>query len=117
MHGCPSPRTGAHGCAAAINRLDCSLTPRSGEVLFAVVPFGELVELRDAQGRELPGADSVPLPALLRLPPGEWTARVRYPVSGEVASLALSIAAGESLRLDHRFTRLEARAYFEVTGW
>lgn len=94
-----------------------TLAPASGEVLFAIVPFGELVALRDTAGRELLGADSVPLPARLRLPLGDWTASVRYPVSGEVVELPLQVAAGEALRLDHRFARLEARAYFEATGW
>ncbi|MBP9145593.1 MAG: serine/threonine protein kinase [Thermoanaerobaculia bacterium] len=89
----------------------------SGEVLFEVVPFGELVELRDATGRELLGAAPIALPARLRLPTGDWTAVLRYPVSGELAALPLRVVAGEALRLEHRFARLEARAYFEATGW
>ncbi len=89
----------------------------AGEVLFAVVPFGELVALRDSAGRDLLGEAAVPLPARLRLPSGAWTAVVRFPVSGEVAELPLRVGAGETVRLDHRFTRLEARAYLEATGW
>ena len=89
----------------------------SGEVLFAVVPFGELVELRDAAGHSIAEVTPVPLPARLQLPPGAWTAQVRYPISGEVAALSFQVVAGEARRVDHRFARLEARAYLEATGW
>ena len=68
-------------------------------------------------GRELLGAAPIALPARLRLPTGDWTAVLRYPVSGELAALPLRVVAGEALRLEHRFARLEARAYFEATGW
>ncbi len=91
--------------------------PIAGDVVFAVVPFGELVELRDASGKAAVDAGSLPLPARLRLPPGEWNARVRYPVTGEVAQLSFRLAAGEPLRVEHRFAHLDARRYFEVTGW
>lgn len=89
----------------------------SGEVLFSVLPFGELIELRDGSGRDIVGGVAVALPALLRVPAGEWTARVRYPVSGAIAAVPLRVRAQESLRFEHRFARLEARAYFEATGW
>ena len=86
-------------------------------MLFAVVPFGELVELRDAAGHSIAEVAPVPLPARLQLPPGAWTAQVRYPISGEVAALSFQVVAGEARRVDHRFARLEARAYLEATGW
>jgi len=88
-----------------------------GEVLFAVVPFAELVALRDAQGREPWTFDAVPLPATLALPPGDWSAVVRNPVTGETALLPLRVAPGTPLRVTHRFARLEARDYFGSTGW
>lgn len=91
--------------------------PVAGDVVFAVVPFGELVELRDASGNAAVDAGSLPLPARLRLLPGPWNARVRYPVTGEVAELSFRLAAGEALRVEHRFASLDARAYFEATGW
>ncbi len=111
-----TPETDGPLATAAAGDLTSTTGP-SGEVLFAVVPFGELVELRDTGGRQLLADAALPLPALLRLPAGEWTARVRYPVSGDVVLLPLAVAGGESSRVEHRFARLEARAYFEATGW
>jgi serine/threonine protein kinase len=113
----PAPVTNAPDLAAAAV-VDAKAPARaSGTVLFDVVPFGELVELRDAQGRLLARAKSLPLPARLRLPAGEWTARMRYPVTGEVAEVRVVVAAEGSSSLVHRFARLEASAYFEATGW
>ncbi len=113
----PAGERRAAVAADAASPLAASAARESGEVSFEVVPFGELVELRDAQGRELLSANPVALPARLLLPVGDWTAVVRYPVSGETVSLPLRIAARQSLRLEHRFARLDARAYLEATGW
>jgi hypothetical protein len=43
--------------------------------------------------------------------------KVRYPVTGDVVALPLAVSAGRTVRVEHRFAQLEARAYFEATEW
>jgi hypothetical protein len=87
------------------------------ELLLDVRPYGELVALRSPDGESLRGAESISLPARVRIPAGEWVAVVRPPAGGGTVEIPVRAVAGATARIERRFAPLPARAYFESSGW
>jgi predicted Ser/Thr protein kinase len=89
----------------------------AGTLVVDAVPWGEVVEVKDADGRPQALAGSRSTPFLVALPAGAYTVSVRGPDGRETKAVAVSLGASVTQSRTVEFRRVDARAYFRRAGF
>jgi hypothetical protein len=91
--------------------------PTAGTLVVDAVPWGEVVEIRAADGRVQTLAGSRSTPFLVALPAGAYTVSIRGPDGRETKSVSVSLGASATESRLIEFRRVDARAYFRRAGF
>ena len=88
-----------------------------GKLAIDAVPWGEVTEIRDAEGNthDLPNNLSTPL--LVTLMAGNYTVSVRDGNGGTPQKLSVNVAAQQTAVATAKFESLTADDYFERSNW
>jgi hypothetical protein len=88
-----------------------------GKLAIDAVPWGEVTEIRDAQGnlQELSGTLTTPL--LVTLMSGEYTVSIRDSNGGSPQDLSVTVVAQQTATATAKFDSLSADEYFERSNW
>jgi hypothetical protein len=90
-------------------------------LLIDATPWGEVIRVTDAEGAEIPlpaEAMEAITPLTLKVPPGDYTAKVRHPWSGAEGECRVRLSSeGQEDRCLVTLVTLNAEEYFEETGW
>jgi len=89
----------------------------TGQLAIDAVPWGEVVEIVDAEGnaQELPPSTSTPL--LVPLLEGEYTVSIRQEEGSAPVDLAVNVVAQQVRTAQAEFGNMTADQYFERSGW
>jgi len=93
------------------------LAALKGQLAIDAVPWGEVTEIRDANGnvQELPASHSTPL--LVTLMAGSYTVSVRNSDGGSPQDLTVNVVAQQTATATAKFKTLTADDYFERSNW
>ena len=93
-----------------------SVAAGAGTLILDALPWGEVLEVKDAQGasQALPPNRFTPL--ALALPPGEYTVRVRPPSGASPRSITVTVRASGAETRVVEFARVDAAAYLRKSG-
>jgi len=93
------------------------LAAMMGKLAIDAVPWGEVIEIRDADGNthDLPGSNSTPL--LVTLMAGTYTVSVRDADGGSPQELSVNVIAQQTAVTTAKFESLTADDYFERSNW
>jgi serine/threonine protein kinase len=88
-----------------------------GQLAIDAVPWGEVTEIRDAQGalQELPSNNSTPM--LLSLMSGSYTVSIQNGDGGSPQNLSIDVIAQQTVVATAKFDALTADDYFERSSW
>lgn len=104
-----------------IGRAGPPVAPPQGSALIVdALPWGEVVEVRDAQGKTQPIPAAAYTPIVLSLAPGRYTIRLRNPAFPQPAVIVAEVpAAGEArpARTLAEFRAVDADEFFKGMGW
>lgn len=92
-----------------------AVLPR-GRLLLDASPWGEVVRLTDADGREVPLPEERSTPLVLELPAGRYTAELSHPAAASGTCRA-ELEAGGTARCRTELHRLDPVDYFREAGW
>lgn len=89
----------------------------TGRLAIDAVPWGEVVQIVDAQGnaQELPSSTSTPL--LVPLLEGAYTVSIRQEEGSPPVELAVNVVAQQVQTAQAEFGNMTADQYFERSGW
>jgi len=93
------------------------VTATAASVLVLATPWGELVSLRDAAGREMPLPARRETPLVLALPAGHYVATLRHPNAAGLASCQVDAVRGQSATCRADLLPIEPLEYFKEAGW
>ncbi|MBT8071659.1 MAG: protein kinase [Gammaproteobacteria bacterium] len=93
------------------------LAAMMGQLAIDAVPWGEVTEIRDAEGnvQQLPASNSTPM--LVKLMAGSYTVSIRDSEGGTPQNLSVNVIAQQTAVATARFDSLTADAYFERSSW
>jgi len=88
-----------------------------GKLAIDAVPWGEVTEIRNADGKNQDLPDNRSTPMLVTLMAGNYTVSVRDGNGGSPKQLTVSVAAQQTAVATAQFDSLSADAYFERSNW
>ncbi len=88
-----------------------------GKLAIDAVPWGEVTEIRDAEGNSQELSGSLTTPLLVTLMSGSYTVSVRDSNGGSPQDLAVTVVAQQTATATARFDSLSADEYFERSNW
>ena len=103
--------------APAERTAESAAAPATGRLLVHATPWGEVVRLRDQDGREIPLPADPSTPLVFDLPPGRYTAELAHPDAAAPSTCRAALTAGETAYCTASLHRIEARQYFREAGW
>jgi len=110
--------SGAHPAATlAPTAPPIPVAPSRATVAVIGAPWGELVSLRGANGRELPLPERRETPLLLALPAGHYVATLRHPGAPQDATCEVDAAVGQAVTCQAQLIPLDSMQYFKEAGW
>jgi hypothetical protein len=86
-------------------------------VVVDAVPWGRLMAVTDADGREVPLPPETTTPLTLHLPAGEYTLTLVHPAAEEPATCTVLVDRGAAGRCRVELLRIDAREYMREAGW
>ena len=88
-----------------------------GKLAIDAVPWGEVTEIRGADGKvqELPSSRSTPM--LISLMAGNYTVTIRDSNGGSPKNLPVTVTAQQTVVASAKFNSLSADDYFERSSW
>lgn len=88
-----------------------------GQLAIDAVPWGEVTEIRNADGevQALPGSHATPL--LVTLMSGTYTVSIRNSDGGSPQELPVNVVAQQTVIATAKFNSLTTDAYFERSNW
>ena len=88
-----------------------------GKLAIDAVPWGEVTEIKDTEGKvqKLPNSHSTPL--LVSLMAGNYTVSIRNSDSGAPQTLNVDVVAQQVVTTTAKFDSMTADAYFERSSW
>jgi len=86
-------------------------------VVVEAVPWGRLLDVTDAAGKEVPLPPETTTPLTLHLPPGEYTLELVHPAAEAPATCTVRVVEGEVAHCRVELVRLDPTDYFEAAGW
>ena len=93
---------------------------RSGALIVDALPWGEVIEVRDAEGKTQPIPAGAYTPIALSLPPGRYTIRLRNPAFEQSAVIAAEVPTGgrtQSVRAVAEFRAGDVDEFLKGMGW
>jgi hypothetical protein len=93
------------------------VAPSRATVAVIGAPWGELVSLRGADGRELPLPERRETPLLLSLPAGHYVATLRHPGAPKEVTCDVDAAVGQAVTCQAQLIPLDSMQYFKEAGW
>ncbi|HEY6321531.1 MAG TPA: serine/threonine-protein kinase [Thermoanaerobaculia bacterium] len=92
----------------------------AGALIVDALPWGEVVEVRDARGKSQPIPAAAYTPIVLSLPPGRYTIRLRNPAFPQPAVIAAEVPAGSETQPVRAVAELragDADEFLKGMGW
>jgi len=88
-----------------------------GQLAVDALPWGEVTQIRDADGKvqELPSNHSTPL--LVSLLAGNYTVSIRNSDGGSPQELPIIVVAQQTVTATAKFNTLTTEDYFERSNW
>jgi hypothetical protein len=88
-----------------------------GQLAIDAVPWGEVTEIKDADGKihKLPTNHSTPL--LMNLMAGSYTVSIRNSDGSSPQNLSIDVVAQQTVVATAKFDSLTADDYFERSSW
>jgi serine/threonine-protein kinase len=108
------PRAAAGGAGPA------AAPQRGGALIVDALPWGEVVEVRDAEGKTQPIPAAAYTPIVLSLPPGRYRIRLRNPAFQQSAVIAAEVSAGggtQPVRAVAEFRAGDVDEFLKGMGW
>jgi nucleoid-associated protein YgaU len=93
---------------------------RGGALIVDALPWGQVVEVRGAEGKTWPIPAAAYTPIALSLPLGRYTIRLRNPAFPRPAVIAAEVPAGggaQGVRAVAEFRAGDADEFFNEMGW
>ena len=81
------------------------------------VPWGRLLRVTDASGREVPLPPETTTPLTLHLPPGEYTLELVHPRATAPATCTVTVRRGEVGQCRVELVKIDPMEYFQKAGW
>ena len=88
-----------------------------GKLAIDAVPWGEVVEIRDANGKTQEISGSLTTPLLVNLMSGNYVVSIRDSNGGSPQDLAVTVVAQQTATAIAKFDSLSADEYFERSNW
>jgi hypothetical protein len=89
----------------------------AGLLVLDALPWGEVVEVLDEQGRRQPVASNAYTPLVVSLPPGKYRVSIRNPDFPKAVTLSATVGASRTERRVAEFRKVDAAEYFRRAGW
>jgi serine/threonine-protein kinase len=117
----PGPGTKVKPHAVDLGRATHAVAPpQSGALIVDALPWGEVIEIRDAQGRTQPVPAAAYTPIVLSLPAGRYTIRLSNPAFPQPAVIAAEVPAGggtQPVRTVAEFRAGDPDEFLKGMGW
>jgi serine/threonine-protein kinase len=97
--------------------LAAPVTADEARIVVLANPWGELAELRSAEGETLELPSSRETPLLLTLPPGRYTLTLIHPDAEQPVTCEVEAALGETVACRAEILPLGPMDYFREAGW
>ena len=88
-----------------------------GQLAIDAVPWGEVTEIRDAEGNTQELSGSLTTPLLVTLMSGNYTVSIRDSNGGSPQDLAVTVVAQQTATATAKFDSISADEYFERSNW
>jgi tetratricopeptide (TPR) repeat protein len=88
-----------------------------GKLAIDAVPWGEVTEIRDADGNAQELTGSLTTPLLVTLMSGNYTVSIRDSNGGSPQDLSVTVVAQQTATATAKFDSLSADEYFERSNW
>jgi len=88
-----------------------------GKLAIDAVPWGEVTEIRDADGNAQELTGSLTTPLLVTLMSGQYTVSIRDSNGGSPQDLSVTVVAQQTATATAKFDSLSADEYFERSNW
>ncbi|MEE8278455.1 MAG: protein kinase, partial [Thermoanaerobaculia bacterium] len=89
----------------------------AGVLTIDALPWAEVTEVVDAEGKRHPLHGEPFTPLVLSLPPGEYRISLTHPNFGEPQTLSVALEPGETETRLVEFQRVDVEDYFMKAGW
>lgn len=93
-----------------------SLQSATGIAAIDAAPWAVLTQVMDEQGQVVPQSEPTDTPALLHLPPGRYSLRLRHPELPEERQVDIEVLANETVRSNVDLGLIDLDRYFEDVG-
>jgi hypothetical protein len=88
-----------------------------GNLAIDAVPWGEVTEIRDADGNTQQLDGNLTTPLLVNLMSGNYTVSIRDSNGGSAQELAVTVVAQQTATATAKFDSLSADEYFARSNW